>query len=131
MHLLAGLALLGAGLPAFTYLVCVAGLAISLYTLLYPWRKSGEAALVKGLSWYPDKKRLVFVMADGSQLDVEKTLSLAAVPGLISISAITERRVLPVWLVVTRDQLDEPDWRRLKILVEWSGFPQREASGQG
>lgn len=131
VHVIASGALISLGLPLFTLAVTLLGLLLSVYFSLSPWRPSGGDERVTGLSWYPDRKALLFWMADGSRLRVEQTLSMAAVPGLIAISVITERRIRPVWLVVTPDQLDGAGWRRLKIMVEWGGFLQREASGQG
>ncbi|WP_146071919.1 hypothetical protein [Marinobacterium lutimaris] len=128
---MAAAVLIGSGLPVFTLVVALIALLVSLYYVLSPWRYSGRDELVTGLIWYPDRDVLLFCMADGSRLKVEETLSMAAVPGLVAISVITEKRVRPVWLVVTPDQLDSAGWRRLKIMVEWGGFVQREASGQG
>lgn len=131
VHIIATGALFSLGLPFFTLAVTLVGVLLSLIFSLSPWRSFGRDEIVTGLSWYPDEKVLVLVMADGTRLKVEETLTMAAVPGLISMSVITEKRVRPVWVVVTRDQLDGSNWRRLKVMVEWGGFPQREASGQG
>ncbi|WP_425515613.1 protein YgfX [Marinobacterium ramblicola] len=130
-HILALAAIFYSDLPKFTLTICTALVALSATHSLKGFIKPGRDDTVVGLSWYPDRKQLALVLLSGAQLQVDELRQKLVIPGVIVLSLVPEGRLLPIWLMLTPDQMSAEEWRRLAIVIKWAPPPQRDASGQG
>ncbi|MBR9884066.1 MAG: hypothetical protein GYB21_10585 [Oceanospirillales bacterium] len=130
-HVIALFALFIVGLELFVLIVCVLTVMLSMAIAIRHFFHCSPGERVAGLSWFPDRKRLSFYLENGESLTVAELHQRALIPGMIVLKFVPDNRYLPIWLIVTADQLDAAAWRRLCIVLKWAPPVQRDASGQG
>jgi len=127
LHLAALLAVLMVQAAPFSRFFLLAGICVS------GWLAIRELMIEEplcGLLWRVDQKQLMIRTQGGVLVPVEQLLFSAKVPGLIALKMQRADRALPCWLVLTREQLDVKEWRRLSLVLQFKPQVQRVASGQ-
>lgn len=133
LHLLASVAVTTLTVPVFTRVVLLLVIFLSAALTLKEWLTGNVAAndTVTGLLWRVDKKQLRLRLAGGKVAEIERIIFSAKVPGLIAMKLQRVDRVCPTWLLLTPEQLNKREWRRLSLVLRFRPQVQREASGQG
>ncbi|WP_373286475.1 protein YgfX [Marinobacterium zhoushanense] len=130
-HLVALASISYAGLPPFSRSICAMLVLFSAVLSARSFIRPDPSEHVIGLSWFPDHKQLLLELANGERLPVDEIRQKLVMPGATVLSLIPRGRFLPVWLILTSDQVSAEEWRRLAIAIRWAPPPQRDASGHG
>lgn len=82
--------------------------------LLYPHADDAVA----GVEWYPDQGAMHLLSRSGHWSEVERICFSCSLPGVIQVMQVQRQdRALPVWLLITPEQISRTEARRLHVAL--------------